>query len=394
MKTITRILSALFALLLLPLTGFAKDYYTLPEVRAQVGRWQQTYTAHGREIKVDVLPEVPEADKMPMLEMLRAAPNNRFPEEEGWWIHPNVAEAMKTDLSYFVYFFGPRDEDAAGWAVINGKRVAAQPHMERFGSLSLQERYLPGNELTFAQICQIAQEAMAKIGLPEDTINAPNPRSLLTHAWYGKTPDEFLSPGWGSFRWEQQVMGIPISTFGLGSAFENYQPSMGANLSLTIRTPELFSLGGTLLSQNQMFADDLPLSSFDKVVASLEKEIMAGRLRHIFEIRLCYALAYGEKERSNYKPGARVGFPNGVPQLSYTVPVWVVEALWVDSPKKAVKAPYTEEGEPGQTNPRNTTSYTRLMVNAQTGELYDRLSKNADLAFFHDFISWDEAGGR
>ena len=62
----------LCALLLIPTLALASgDMVSVSELRQQVeamGRWTQTYEAHGRTIEVDVPIRVPSAEKVPILE--------------------------------------------------------------------------------------------------------------------------------------------------------------------------------------------------------------------------------------------------------------------------------------------------------------------------------------
>lgn len=59
----------LLLVLSLPLCGQARQqYYTITQVREQAAqRWQQSYTAHGRTIKVDIPIQVPDVQNFPLL---------------------------------------------------------------------------------------------------------------------------------------------------------------------------------------------------------------------------------------------------------------------------------------------------------------------------------------
>lgn len=385
MRFCKKLYVVLLLLLLYPLVGLAKDYYTLPQVREQVTRWQQTYTAHGRDIVIDVLPQVPEVDRMPMLEMRRLPLPITLPQEAGWSIHPNTQRGMDENPSYFGYDFDLQGEVPA---VIDGKQVKYGPHRMYYGDVFEPEgRYIPGSDMTFGEISALLREALQRIGLPEGVIDPDHPISLNAHAYYGDGPTEYLAPGWGFFHYDQLVRGIPIHTFGLPAATDHENPSLAAHFGFGFHTPQCFNFGGYLLTESALLAEDVPLAAFGTVQQALGEEIMAGRLRHIFELRLCYAMAcppgYAKKE---YYPNMDIP--------AYTVPVWAVDVLWTSNPRKALDPAWEEPGGYEKPDARNTLSYRRLMVNAQTGKLYDPQSRDRNRGFYDGFLSWDDVGGR
>lgn len=385
-----RLALLLLIALLLPMVSQAAQHVTIQALQEQAAtRWQQSYPAHGRDILVDVRAQLPDVKVLPMLEMCYQPLAIHLPSEPGWYIHPNAQRGMAQWPGYFAFTKGPEeDEGPTGWATIDGKRVSARPHKQRYEGFEQEEAYLPGNPLTFAHISAIVEKTLQDIGLDPAIIHVSQPFSLLTHAYYGNSAEEYLSPGWGAFSWHPLAQGVPIHHFGLGAAFDFHNSSPGAHLSFSIRTPDSLSIGGTLLTQHQVLADDLPLAPFDQVIKALEAEIAAGRLRHVFELKLCYAMAY--------PPGlSRTAYHQHPDTPAYTVPVWVADVLWVASPRKAVDLPW-EEPDPeyyGETDPRNSLSYRLLMVNAQTGKLYDPLSKDRNRGFYEGYLSWQDVGG-
>ena len=72
--------------LLLPLSGYAQEYYTVQEIHEQVeARWTQTYQTKWREIPVDVQPFVPEVAAMPVLKVVPSFEKPTTTEEETGW---------------------------------------------------------------------------------------------------------------------------------------------------------------------------------------------------------------------------------------------------------------------------------------------------------------------
>lgn len=382
------ILLLIMGALLLPMGSLAKQqqYHSIAQVREQAkGAWRQTYAAHGRAIVVDVVPQVPSVDVFPMAEMKRAPLPIALPQEPDWSIHPTTKKGMEEDPSYFAYTFG--DDGSATPAAIGGKKVKYGPHRIYYGDVFEPEgRYIPGSGVTFSEISELLRQALQKIGLPEDIIDPERPTSLNAHAYYGGSAAEFLAPGWGFISYEQRLRGIPIYSRGLPAATDYENPSPSAHFGFNFHTPQDYNLGGYLLTESRLLAEDVPLASFDMVKQSLEEEVMTGRLRHIFELRLCYAMAYppGYAQQEYY--------PNkDIP--GYTVPVWAADVLWTDNPGKELAPAWEEPGGYEAPDPRNTFSYRRLMVNAQTGKLYDPQSRDRNRGFYEGYLSWEDAGG-
>lgn len=378
-----RLLSLMLVALLLPLTGLAKpQFYSVAQVREQAAQgWQQTYTAHGRTIKVDILPQVPKVETFPMLQVGRLPLPIALPQETGWSIHPNVKKGMEEDPSYFSYTMESVGEVPK---VINGKKVKYGPFRIYYSeNFDPDGHYIPGSEVTFREITDLLRQTLIKVGLNPDIIDVERPNELNAHANYGGSKTEFLAPGWGFFSYYQHMRGIPIHMFGLPAATDHKNSAPSAHFSFSFHRLESFSFGGHLLTEQQVLAEDVPLASFEQVIQALEGEIKAGRLRHVFELKLCYAPAFppGYKTKEYWQNKDIPGF---------LVPVWVADVLWVSSSTREVDLPWEEPGGYEAPDARNTLSYRRLMVNAQTGKLYDPQSTDKNRGFYEGFLSWNE----
>lgn len=134
-----------------------------------------------------------------------------------------------------------------------------------------------------------------------------------------------------------------------------------------------------------MLEEDLPLLPFDQVVAGYEKEIAAGRIRHVFDLSLVYGL--------QPKAGQSHAERTSVDGLYYAKPFWRLSCLWRPQAGEPLTLPEIEGNGP-YPDPRNNISFTNLLMDAQTGELIDPTSAAHDRAEYKGILTWEEVGGQ
>lgn len=385
-------------MLMLPLFGQAAEkYYNIREVKEQAQQgWTQTYESHGRKVEVDVHPRLPEVESLPLLEVGRGTAAITLPQDDAHWIIDRN-DYMDFLLDYKTH----SEEEPAGYAYINGKRHTAKPYRTYYQQdYAMDSTLIPGNPLTFGEITSLMEKALAIAGLPKDTIDLEHPYYVMTHAYYGATDTEFVSPGWGSILWEAKVRGIPchgptLVPFEQGSN----EPAMWTpDFSMVIRRPDLFWVGGRIVQEKKELESDLPLLSFDQVKAGYEKLIENGQVRHVYDLRFGYAL--------QPKPGMSNKEAFSEQGVYYAKPFWLLECLWEKDAKIAHAAAYTQGNGP-YPDPRNSMSRISLMMDAQTGEILNPsstkidsksgqtlVSFQRDRAEFKGVKTWADVGGK
>lgn len=374
----------LTAMLAVPMAT-AEAYHTVSEVRAQAAAgWQKQYQVSGRSIAVDVAPLVPDVQALPLVAVGRRMADISLPADaSGWRIDRN-------GLTDFMIGYGQdAQEEPAGYVYVDGNRLTAKPYRVTYDrAYAPDSALMPGNPLPFGEIVSIMEKVLPTAGLAPDTIDIAHPYVVQTHAYYGKTDTEFLSHGWGSFTWDILLRGVPChgpftAPFTQGSDQpEIWTPSM----SLTIRRPDLFWVSGSPVAEKETLADDLPLIAFDRVVEGYEREIMAGRVRHVFDLSLGYVLMPrpGMTHEEAYRSAEGT---------YYAKPYWRLECLWGENAKAPHKAAETEGNGP-YPDPRNSVSHMSLLMDAQTGEILDPTDSSHGRAEYKGFLRWEDAGGR
>ena len=123
-----------------------------------------------------------------------------------------------------------------------------------------------------------------------------------------------------------------------------------------VLNPQSFQVFSILLKQQEVLLEDAPLAPISTMLESIEQEIMAGRVRNVFALRLGYFCFLNEDS-----PDA------------YTVyPVWVCECDVTKTAKEEGSLYVLDAGM------RDGTKFGLLGVNAITGEVIDRLTPSME----------------
>ena len=383
-KNMKCVLAALMAaLLFLPALAQAKRYYSIQEVKAQAAAgWQGSYQARGREIIVDVVPQVPDVDKVPVSVCRHQEINFTVPQDDPLW-----RDLRSNDLGEFFFSYGSAD-DAEGALRVDGKKVYALPWRTSYWGFLSETAYIPGNPITFGELTAWLSSVMNSLGFDPSIIQLSNPEAISAHAFYGPREGEFLAPGWASFSWPQMLHGLPIiGDFYMAFVREDSQWMAGTrtDISLCYTQPDDFWLGALLVNPVEMLAEDIPLSGLDKVIESLEKEIAAGRLRQVLDMKLGYFLF----EAPGYTPPKG---PLDKARSLYAFPVWRIGCQYVKDAKTKVSEVFVDKEDPYFYDPKNSLTYREILVNAQTGELINPLKPSVKAVTYPGMISWAEAG--
>jgi hypothetical protein len=122
--------------------------------------------------------------------------------------------------------------------------------------------------------------------------------------------------------------------------------------------------------QDETVVEDIPLVPFEKVQTALEEAIYSGRLREVYAIRLMYFPLYEQTAKD---------------ESMLLFPVWVVTGDIYETAKKETT---TLWGNYGLRN--RAMGESCFIIDAQTGELLDRWSKNIDLMTIHPILRWED----
>lgn len=366
-------LLALFLLtaIALPLFAQAKTGYSIAEVRQQAAQgWKQTYKAHGREIAVDVMPQVPAADKVPVSRVQHLEVPVTLPADDPLW-HPIRDDGP----GEFLVQRSVPGEEPAGSIRMGGEKISAKGWRVWYEGFAPELMPLSGNPITFGEIASWLGGTLVSLGLDPGIIQLSQPEDIQSHAYYGAKEGEYLAPGWASFHWPQMLHSLPVvGTF--HRAFFQFGPEGGTRteVRLVYRQPDNFWLGVHLVQPVETIAEDLPLAGFSQVVGTLEKEIAAGFLRQVLHMKLGYALFEA--------PGYTQKQIRDKSRSFYAFPIWSIGCIYVTDPKKKADPIYVDHIDPYYYDPHNSLAYREIMVNAHTGKLINPQTRKVEAIIY------------
>lgn len=376
-----KLVALLFSLtsLLLPLSGYAQEYYTVREVHEQVqARWTQTYQTKWRDITVDVQPIAPDTPGLPVLQVMPMVFQPITTEEETGW------EITTRDNGYWLYVSNGQIDDERDQAAKNKKwkRLTTQ----YYDSFSMDTAYASENNLTLGDALNFLSMVLGKMGIDPKNYQITRPACVTVNNDIETATGNMLLPGEYSIELYPQLRNIPILCHDLSGVNEpkDNDRRIFPDLFFGIRDFDSFSIvvKPCPLKEISLLADDIPLCAYSKVVAAVEEEIQSGHIRKIFDLELGYVL-YNKPGVDNKAAGVSCQT-----DIYYAVPAWRMNCLYVGNPKNELR---NYDGL--EVPERGSIEYTTLIINAQTGEMQDYMNNRKGCADYTGFISWDEVGG-
>ena len=342
----------------------AQEYYTIEQVKEQAAAgWHETYEAYGREIVVDVEAYIPDVDRVPVerLEFARMEP--LVTEEETgleFVVHPEV--------NVFGFHTHETVEEVPGKIEKRNEGSIGYPN-------EWDRVYPLGSTVTLGEAIQIIQDALAVMQLDAANWDLERPYELATFSFKHPKTKEVVAPGEYYLFFHQKVNGIPL----LNHAGATYQQKTRGNATIRLDSMlidrDRYSIATDMLKSAGRVAEDVPLCSFSTVIEAFEKEIEEGHIRKVYDLEFGY-LFYEDPEYVSSETWT---------DHFYAVPVWQLNCLYVSNRQKELP----EYGLDETGDERYSLEYSSLIVNAQTGELQNFMSTEADRAQYKGFISWE-----
>lgn len=379
-----------------------ENHVSIQELQTQIPkRWTQTYKTKWRDIAIDAEILLPDVEQVPIMMIAGGVDEPGLTAEEAGW------DEIETRENYLLLL---SNEEADYPKSVDGKRVNQNQEARGtwYGPIAQDECYVPMSDITFAEICDLADEALMKLGYNPQEFTYRNPYHMWAQHlfYYGYKRDAL--PGSLFFQCYQKLCGIPLLTH-IQSAVVDHKngESRVDEYSEVPESSLCYSGYGEQLSHIflwrakpvEVLAQDVPLCPFDRVIAALEPEIENGHIRRIFEIELGYvmynqpgvyhqqkeAMAEGMNPPDEVKSAKLVRMEERAASRYYVKPMWRVNCLWVESPNGRLRetASYTDDE-------RNTLDYYQLLIDAQTGELVAE-SQAQERCEFKGFLSWENA---
>lgn len=289
----------------------------IEELRATIPeRWQQTYTAHGREISVNVTIETPEVSAFPLVTVRK--PAEKLPDsalERFSKIDPNIPGNIGGRIGKdFNNVADAGSVKQKQWdTYLNGETPTTLPE---------------NNPINYEDALQTVTELIGELtGLTyqkEYTLTELRVRGRYYQYANKKGEERWGKPktdlGYYDFFFEPRFFGIPCPAY-------NTQGDIGY---MAVTYANEGSMDLTLLFTQDATAvyEDVPLCSFDEVQKVLEADIQAGLLRSIESIQLCYVPFQDPKDAS----------------LLWLTPTWKVLGIYADNAQHEFRTELDEQG--------------------------------------------------
>ena len=360
-------------------------WVSIGELREQAPqRWTKVYETLWRTVTIDAEINIPEADKLPVVLIEGGAVEPTFTAEEIGW------DSIRFDGAYQLVIH--RDYPAYP-KKLNGVRLGTSYAAGNwYSGFAPENQYVPLDDITYGEIAERIKAAISALGYdPEDfLIDDPVHLGAQHVGEYGKKND--VLPGYIFIDFLTRVEGIPVmshvqetvrgdSSTALGDS--EFWQAVDSGVTYHGYLGDLSSIRLRPLKVYQTLAEDIPLLSFDTIIAVIEEEINAGHIRKIYEIEFGYVL-YNE-------PGKFLTSESGEARVAelhsaryYARPMWQVNCLYKDTATGKLRSKPSDSDDE-----RNTLDYHQLLIDAQTGEVITRTSAQ-DRCAYKGFIAWDE----
>lgn len=345
----------------------AQEYYTLPEIREQAAAgWHETYTdKYGRETTVDIDVEV-------------------FGEK--------TAPIIKLTIPYGENDHLRQYENAPYDTVLNIKRFGAkQFHVWRsFGKLIDTDQAYGneyGNDLTYGELTEYLDEKLKQNGFSSTGFFVDCPDYVDVLCALKDTSGEIHATSFYDVRLWQQFNGLPLLTHVHESYKKGTGPSFVPRLDFQMRNRDEYYLSCFYMEESEEVVEDIPLCSFDLVIEGLEEEIKRGYIQRVESLRFGYAI-YNDPKNPK---GTRSAYDA---EYYYAVPAWVVECVYMTSPKESYIPEYEKllEREADGTI-RQIVGFKEITIDAQTGKMFNPMDKSKNGGGdtnYKGFIPWDK----
>ena len=346
-------------------TGFAQEYYTLPEIREQAeAGWHETYTdKYGRTVQVDIDIDVFGSDKAPVI---------------------------KTDVPEFVEYLCNNNcpyDSVTNVARKGGKRT--HPYCTYGKEVNLDEAYGAeyGNDLTVREAYDFLTELLEEHGhgysVDNFILNPPNNFEVV----YSKMVDtgEVHVPAFYNAQFWQQMHGLPI-IIGAEWGFKiSNTRSYSPGLFFQMRNEEEYSIDIRPLHEVEILAEDIPLCGLENVIHSIEGWIEGGYVQHVMQLQFGYAV-YSDPAVLDFRKS------NQEDECYFLVPSWVLVCVFSGNPKEYQKD-RIDALNPDDDRFGEFVGRSYQIINAQTGavlDFFDESKGGGGDGSYKGFIPWDD----
>ena len=384
------------ALLLVPTLALASgDMVSVSELRQQVeamGRWTQTYEAHGRTIEVDIPIYIPNEKELAVYDCSAYTDYIKNPNDEDktnvYAYNENLKELVKEESN-------DKSENAIIEVYDNGTELRIM-----FNS---PEELLERNTRDYIKI---KESGYYPDKVNADVIYAENSdlslmeaekyleeivRFFIRDGYDGIDIDYIKIAGRGrkTRSYTDEELGECADYYPKGTYFFNYYQKLHhIPIMMTIIATlnnkqengvygDLFGFWGTtgglcqIMDRNSFWLtikwmkiekeheETVRLLPIEQIINTVEKEIKAGHVRNVYALKLGYIIYLNDRSPETYT----------------LYPMWVLDCDYVENKNKEIKVnPYSDDI-------RDCFSFERICINPETAEMMDFLNPKTSMLY-------------
>ena len=382
------------ALLLMPTLVLASgDVVSISELRQQVeamGRWTQTYEAHGRTIEVDIPIYIPNEKELAVYDCSAYTEYIKNPNSDDknnvYSYNENLRELTKekdgtSEADIEVYGKGTElrimlnnPED------LLGKNKNDNIKIKEYGFYQYQVddkvTYAENNEMSLEEAEKYLEEIVEYFikdeynGIDIDYIKIAG-RGRKTKSYTDEELGEYVDyypKGSYFFNYYQTLHKIPIMMTIIatlnnkqenkiyGDLFE-YWGTTGGICQIMDRNS--FWLTIKWMKIEKEHEETVKLLSIEQIINTVEKEIKAGHIRNVYALKLGYIIYLNDRSPETYT----------------LYPMWVLDCDYVENKNKKIKVnPYSDDI-------RDCFSFERICINPETAEMMDFLNPKTSMLY-------------
>ena len=389
-----KFLTVLSALLLVPTLATANsNMVSISELRQQVeamGRWTQTYEAHGRTIEVDIPIYIPNEKELAVYDCSAYTEYIKNPNSDDknnvYSYNENLRELTKendgtSEADIEVYGKGTElrimlnnPED------LLGKNKNDNIKIKEYGFYQYQVddkvTYAENNEMSLEEAEKYLEEIVEYFikdeynGIDIDYIKIAG-RGRKTKSYTDEELGEYVDyypKGSYFFNYYQTLHKIPIMMTIIatlnnkqenkiyGDLFE-YWGTTGGICQIMDRNS--FWLTIKWMKIEKEHEETVKLLPIEQIINTVEKEIKAGHVRNVYALKLGYIIYLND----------------GSPETYTLYPMWVLDCDYVENKNKEIKVnPYSDDI-------RDCFSFERICINPETAEMMDFLNPKTSMLY-------------
>ena len=384
------------ALLLVPTLALARgDMVSVSELRQQVeamGRWTQTYEAHGRTIEVDIPIYIPNEKELAVYDCSAYTDYIKNPNDEDktnvYAYNENLKELVKEESN-------DKSENAIIEVYDNGTELRIMfnspeellEHNTRDYIKIKESGYYPDKvnaDVIYAENSDLslmeAEKYLEEIvrffirdgydGIDIDYIKIAG-RGRKTRSYTDEELGEcadYYPKGTYFFNYYQKLHHIPIMMTIIATLNNKQENGVYGDLFgfwgttggiCQIMDRNSFWLTIKWMKIEKEHEETVRLLPIEQIINAVEKEIKAGHVRNVYALKLGYIIYLNDRSPETYT----------------LYPMWVLDCDYVENKNKEIKAnPYSDDI-------RDCFSFERICINPETAEMMDFLNPKTKMLY-------------